>query len=210
MIKLFLLTLLVNLFAWAPNSSEDVMLNHEMDMVNAVFTAYKDYKYNDHESFTSKLQKNGFALSKSIQETTQRNVTIDTLVFENSESFCHVFVRSIDLDYIKNISGSVILKSERPAYLAKKFTDKLKESNMLVSIEYNEQQTKYTIKDNTSFIVFDDRWKEEVSTEFSSLYTCNVEVIGSYVDISIEEIVPKRYMVLDGFMKGEKRQLKGF
>lgn len=165
--------------------------------IETLLNAYTDYKQNDLMSCSDKLERIGFSASKSSNAVIPKNIRIDTLIFEDEAASKWAFFRSVDLGYLKNVSGFVTLKCENADYFLETLVGKLGNSNIHMSIQTLESQRKVVLKDTRSFIVFDNRWEEKVSSKFPSFYTYTITVLDDYVDIEFEEIVPKEYVILE-------------
>jgi hypothetical protein len=176
---------------------EKTNTDHELEIVDAIFDSYKDYKSDDLRSCINRIEYLGFSVSKKTNDVIPKGIKIDTLYFEDTVAFNYIFVRTVDLGYLKTITGSVTLKCENTEYVVDKFVERLTESNILATVDFSKAENKYTVHDNLSFVVFDDRWKEEVTSEFPYFYTCHITVLGEIIDISFEEIVPRKYVILN-------------
>lgn len=208
MTKLFIFTLILLFPSLASLAEEPVKINHELERVNGIFNAYHDYKGYNIESCINTMEDYGFSIAKNTFDEIQKGVKVDTLYFEDTDAANYIFVRTVDLGYLRTITGSVTLKCENAQFVAEEFVQKLTGSNILASVEFSHSENKLTVKDNMSFIAFDDRWKEEVTTEFLSFFNCDVTVLGEYVDISFEEIVPLRYEILNNDVLGGKKNFR--
>jgi hypothetical protein len=196
MIKFLIIALMFHNPLLDSDRKEKTDVIHEAELVDVIFDAYKDYKSDQLEVCNKKMERSGFQISKKASEVVPGDIKIDSLIFSDRELQHHVFVTSVDLGYLKNVSGSVTMKSANARWLAERFLDKITESNLQATVEYDELAKEYTVRDNNAFIVYDDRWQEETTTMFPSFYTCRISIIGDYMDISFEEVVPRKFVIV--------------
>ncbi len=178
-----------------PNIAEN-NLKKSQQIISTIYEAYESYKAKDNNNCIGKLVSLNLTMSKSSTRKIQKNSTADSLVLLNNELERWAYFRSVDLGYLRNIEAGIIFKNENSELLLEQLSNELlRQGKKLKSI--NNDGDVYTFEDNAVVWIEDDRWKNKTYTKMTSLYTYTISVYDNYLDIQIEEVVPKKILTDD-------------
>jgi len=135
----------------------------------------------------------GFETIAKGQLAVNGGIAVDSLVMYNEESLEYLSIRTVDLDYLKNIELMMTLAGESESW---QYTiNELMQDNTL-DLESGDIEQEALFVDNRKILIEDARWRKPTYSQFERTKKYQLTKLDGYIDFHIKEIVPQQYEIV--------------
>ncbi len=135
----------------------------------------------------------GFETIAKGQLAVNGGIAVDSLVMYNEESLEYLSLRTVDLDYLKNIELMMTLASNGESW--QHTINELMQDNTL-DLESGDIEQEALFVDNRKILIEDARWRKPTYSQFERTKKYQLTKLDGYIDFHIKEIVPKQYEIV--------------
>lgn len=189
--KLFTsLFIFLSLISLAGNGDTERDHSNSQKLATDIYKAYQFYKDNDIEACKSLMENLNVKTVKTVIHKVSKSATVDSLVFENNEDMFWAYLKSVDLNYLRDIEAVFAIKADDAESLFEAFKELLRlDQKELLTETNNEIQ----YKNGQGGYVIDQRFKTPSKHFISTLYDFKLTKLDGYVIFELKETVPELF-----------------
>ncbi|QSE98822.1 hypothetical protein [Fulvivirga lutea] len=187
--KTLLTSLLVILssIAFAGNDGPENKPSDSQKLATDIFHAYQLYKAKDYDKCKSLMQNQELNIVKDVLHKVSMSTAVDSLIFENQEANFWAYLKSVDLNYLRDIEAVFAVQVEDTDGLLKAFSQLLKSDQKDL---IKETSNEIHFKNSSGGYVVDQRFKNPSKSYISNLYEYKLIKLDGYVIFELKESVP--------------------
>ncbi|WP_350109826.1 hypothetical protein, partial [Fulvivirga sp.] len=120
-----LLIILSNI-SFAGDGEPQSKQSHSQKLATDIYQAFQFYKAKNYDKCRSLMQNQKLSVAKNVFHHVSKSTTVDSLIFKNEEGEFWAYLKSVDLNYLRDIEAVFAMQVEDTDGLLKAFGQVLK------------------------------------------------------------------------------------
>ncbi|MEQ8243250.1 hypothetical protein [Fulvivirga sp.] len=182
------LFIFLSLISLAGNGDTEREHPNSQKLATDIYMAYQFYKDKDIEACKSVMEDLNLKTVKSVIHKVSKSTAVDSLVFENNQDMFWAYLKSVDLNYLRDIEAVFAIRVEDAQGLLMAFSELLKADLKEIMTETTNE---IHYKNSQGGYVIDTRFRTPSKSYISNLYDYKLILLDEYVIFEFKETVPE-------------------